>query len=74
MTYEQLIKTISEIVNNEDINKNGLSLVYELPSDIHEKINRDIFYQMNTMNLIFEPTNIFEVEIGGILIKFIKKN
>jgi hypothetical protein len=74
MTYEELIKTVSEIVNNQDINKNGLSLVYELPNDIHEKINRDIFYRMNTMNVIFEPTNIFEVEIGGILIKFIKKN
>lgn len=73
MTYEDLIKTVSEIVNNPDINKNGLGLIYELPKDIHEKINMEIFYQMNSMNIIFKPTDVFEVEIGGILIKFIKK-
>ena len=73
MTYEDLIKTVSEIVNNPDINKNGLGLTYELPKDIHEKINMEIFYQMNSMNIIFNPTDVFEVEIGGILIKFIKK-
>jgi len=73
MTYEDLIKTVSEIVNNPDINKNGLGLTYELPKDIHEKINMEIFYQMNSMNIIFKPTDVFEVEIGGILIKFIKK-
>ena len=73
MTYEELIKTVSEIVNNPDINKNGLSLTYYLPSNVHENINMQIFYTMNSMNIIFEPTDVFEVEIGGILIKFIKK-
>ena len=73
MTYEELIKTVSEIVNNPEINKNGLGLIYELPNDIHEKINMEIFYQMNSMNIIFKPTDVFEVEIGGILIKFVKK-
>ena len=73
MTYEQLIKTVSEIVNNPDINKNGLSLTYHLPSNVHENINMEIFYTMNSMNVRFEPTDVFEVEIGGILIKFIKK-
>lgn len=73
MTYEELIKTISEIVNNPEIKKDGLGLTYELPKDIHEKMNMEIFYQMNSMNVRFSPTDIFEVEIGGILIKFIKK-
>jgi hypothetical protein len=73
MNYEQLIKTVSEIVNNPEINKTGLSLTYELPSDVHQNMNMEIFYTMNSMNVIFEPTDIFEVEIGGILIKFLKK-
>jgi hypothetical protein len=73
MNYEQLIKTVSEIINNPEINKNGLSLIYELPSNIHENINKEIFYTMNSMNITYEPTDIFEVELGGILIKFIKK-
>jgi hypothetical protein len=58
---------------NENINKNGLSLVYDLPKDVHEMMNRDIFHRINSMNVNFEPTNTFEVEIGGILVKFIKK-
>jgi hypothetical protein len=73
MNYEQLIKTVSEIVNNPEINKDGLSLTYELPSDVHQSINMEIFYTMNSMNVRFQPTDIFEVEVGGILIKFIKK-
>lgn len=73
MNYEKLIKTVSEIVNNEDIDKNGLVLLYELPVSIHEQMNREIFYKINSMNVKFEPTDTFEVEIGGILIKFIKK-
>jgi len=72
MNYEQLIKTVSEIVDNENINKNGLGLIYELPSKIHEEINREIFYRINSMNVNFEPTDTFEVEVGGILIKFNK--
>jgi hypothetical protein len=73
MTYETLIETISEIVNNEKINKNGLSLIYELPEPQHVKINQEIFYKMNPINTGFEKSDIFEVEIAGILIKFIKK-
>jgi len=73
MTYEQLIKTVSEIINNPNINSEGIGLTYELIGNIHEKINREIFYTMNSMNIIFTPIDIFEVEIGGILVKFIKK-
>ena len=73
MNYEELIKTVSEIVNNPDINKNGLSLTYELPAELHDNINMEIFYTMNSMNVKYEPTNVFEVEIGGIVIKFMKK-
>ena len=73
MTYEQLIKTVSEILNNPDISSYGIGLTYELPGEIHENINREIFYTMNSMNIIFTPVDVFEVEIGGILIKFIKK-
>jgi hypothetical protein len=73
MNYEELIKTVSEIVNNPEINKNGLSLTYELPQDVHQGIHMELFYTMNSMNVKYEPTNIFEVVIGGMLIKFIKK-
>jgi hypothetical protein len=74
MNYEKLIKTISEMVENNDIEKRGLSLTYVLPEDIHNKMNEDLFYRMGNRMGEFNPTDIFEVSIEGILIKFIRKN
>jgi len=73
MTYEDLINTVSEITNNPNIKKEGLSLTYELPENIHVRMNKEIFYKMNQITTGFAPSDIFEVEIGGLVIKFIKK-
>jgi hypothetical protein len=74
MTYEILINTISEIVNNETINKNGLILTYILPDDVHQQFNEELFHKTQVIGVNFTPSNEYEVEIGGILVKFIKKN
>ena len=74
MTYEILINTVSEIVNNENINKDGLILTYTLPDDIHKSFNEELFYKTKTVGVNFTPTDEYEVEIGGVLIKFLKKN
>ena len=73
MTYEILINTVSEIVNNENISKDGLILTYVLPEEVHKRFNEELFYKSNTIPMNFTPTDEYEVEIGGILIKFIKK-
>lgn len=73
MNYSELIETISEIVNNENIYKNGLSLIYELDNDNHKKMDEHLFYKANPDSTDFIHRDIIEVEIGGIVIKFIKK-
>jgi len=73
MTYEKLIETISEIVENEAITKEGLILVYELTPTNHKKMNEHLFYKSNDATAKFTPSDEFEVELGGILVKFIKK-
>jgi hypothetical protein len=73
MRYEELILTISEIVNNKNINKNGLILLYELPEKEHIKMNEHLFYKITPDGKDFTPTDVFELEIGGILVRFIKK-
>ena len=73
MTYEKLIRTVSEIVDNPDIEKNGLVLVYELPEPIHNKMNEELFYKLK-QGVIFVPADVFEIEIEGILIRFKKDN
>lgn len=73
MRYEELIETISEIINNEKINKNGLVLVYEMSEELHKKTNEEIFYNLyKDREIIY--SDIFEVEIANILIKFVKKD
>jgi len=73
MNYEKLISTVSEIIENEKIEKKGLILNYELSEKTHKQMNEDLFFRMNSSDTIFRPTDIFEVEIDGMLIKFTKK-
>lgn len=71
MIYKDLIETVSLILENEKINKKGLSLVYELEPKEHKSINEQLFYRSNPTGK-FVNSEEFEVELGGILIKFIE--
>lgn len=73
MNYDHLIQTISAIVESEKIEKEGLSLVYELEPKNHKKMNEHLFYKSNPNASDFTPSDEFEVELGGILVKFIKR-
>lgn len=73
MTYEALIEIVSEIVDNERIEKKGLVLTYELSEEEHIKTNENLSYRLFTPTLIPVYTDVFEVEIGGILVRFTKK-
>lgn len=73
MNYNELIDTISEIVNNEKIHKEGLTLVYTLDEQNHKKMDEHLFYKSNPNSAEFIHRDIIEVEIGGVLIKFVKK-
>lgn len=73
MNYEQLIETLSELVDNEKIHKTGLTLVYELEEKNHRQMNEQLFYKSNPSSTPFVGNEVFEVEISGILVRFIKK-
>lgn len=72
MSYEELIETVSLIVENEKIQKVGLTLFYELPEDQHNAINHALFLKTNPYSTKFEPSDEFEVMLGTILVKFKK--
>ena len=74
MNYNQLIETISEVVNNEKIFKENLTLVYELDEQNHLKMDEHLFYKSNPSNVEFTHKDIVEIEIGGVFVKFVKKN
>lgn len=73
MKYDILIETISEILSNPKIYKDGMTITYELDDTMHIKFNEDLFYRTNPPSSIPPITEIIEVELGGILIKFVKK-
>jgi len=72
MTYDELIKTVSLIVENPEIQKVGLTLFYELPQEQHDSINEALFLKANPYSTKFERSDEFEVMLGGILVKFKK--
>ena len=74
MKYDELIKTISEIVNNEEIFKEGLTLTYELEEENHKKMDEHLFYMANPEGTDFEHKDTVFVKFGDIKVKFIKKD
>jgi len=73
MTYEDLIEIFSELVNNENIKKDGLIMFYELPAENHEKLDEHLFYKTNDRNAEFTHQDIIEVEVDGFIVKIIKE-
>lgn len=73
MKYEDLIETISEMVENTKIYKTGLTLAYTLSEKNHRQMNEQLFYKSNPLTAKFEASDEFEVEIGGVIVKFIKE-
>lgn len=73
MNYEKLIETISTVVNSDGIYKKDLTLLYELPSKLHKQMDEHLFYKANPSTTEFVHRDEIELEVGGIKVKFIKK-
>lgn len=73
MNYQELIETVSLMVETEKICKVGLTMQYELEATEHDRINRELFHKSNPYSVDFQSSDEFEVMLGGILIKFVKK-
>jgi len=73
MRYEQVLLTIRNILENELIEKKGLTLIYQLDENDHKKLDEEVYIQINGHINEHEHSDVFEIELGGILVKFIKK-
>lgn len=71
MDYKKLIETISEILENEKIEKKGLTLEYILEDTDHKKLQEYFFYANNSPLTQITYNDVFEIEIGGILVKLV---
>lgn len=73
MRYETLIETISAIINSEEIYKEGMTIIYELPEERHKQMDEHLFYKSNPPNARFEHRDVVELEVDGLTIKFVKE-
>ncbi len=73
MSYDELIETISIMVEESKINKIGLTMTYSLDEANHRTINEILFYKSNPTTDTFIASDEFEVVLGGILVKFVKR-
>ena len=73
MNYEELIETVSLIVENPKILKDGLTLVYQLNDKNYKQMNEHLFYKSNPPSVKFIPSDILEIELGGVLVRLIKE-
>ena len=73
MDYYELIETLTELVTNDKILKDGLIIFYELEEENHRLMDEHLFYKVNEKNIKFEHRDIIEVEVEGITIQIIKK-
>ena len=74
MKYDDIIKTVSEVINNDEINKEGLVLLYEMSESDHKKMDEHLFYKANPESTEFQHKDVIELEIGGIVVRFVKKD
>lgn len=73
MKYDDLMNTITEIINNELIYKKGLKLVYELDSETHYKLEEHIFYSRQIEGEFTPSDDVFELEVDGVVVQIKRK-
>lgn len=73
MKFEDLVKSVSEMHNNENIIIENLTLVYTLPEKKHRQVHEEIFYKNFSADQSPVLADEFEVDMGRITVKFIKQ-
>jgi hypothetical protein len=66
--YNDIVETVSEIVNNDKICKDGLTLNYVISNHNHKKLDETLYHKMNPKGTDYKYTDIIEIEVGGITV------
>lgn len=61
------------MVENKDIITDGLTMVYELSPMNHKGLDEYLYYKGNPTGTDFKHNEVIQVELGGVLVKFIVK-
>jgi len=66
LTYNDIVRTVSAIVEDGRINKTGLTLKYSVSERNHMKLDETLYYKSNPDGRDFVHQDVIEVTLGGI--------
>lgn len=70
MNLDKVLEIANECVENEMIPTEGLTIMYKLDSDIHRKLDEELFYNTNNNLTNFVHNEVIEINIAGITFIF----
>jgi hypothetical protein len=70
MTLEKVLEIAREVLENENIPKDNLTISYKLNKDIHRKLDEELFYKTNNSLSNFKHNKTIELNLGGITFLF----
>lgn len=70
ISFDSILEIASGINDIDVIDTSRLTIVYKLPTKIHYKLDEDLYYRGENRDG-FVHSDVIEVEINGILFKFI---
>ena len=70
MTLEKVLEIAREVLENENIPKDNLTISYKLKKSIHLKLDEELFYKTNNNLSNFKHNKTIELNLGGITFLF----
>ena len=71
MKLDKVLLIVKELLENDNIPKEGLTISYKLNKDEHEKLDRELFYKTNNNYSDFNHNDSIELNLGGITCIFL---
>jgi|TARA_R110000796_G_scaffold114550_5_gene226247 hypothetical protein len=71
MDYEKIVALATEITNNDNIDKNRLTVEYKMTADDHKDLDQRLFYRDNPANAEYTYQDVIEFDAGEFSFRFI---
>lgn len=73
MDYDDIVELASEIIKMDKVKKDGLIMYYELTNTQHRALNEHLYYRGNPKGTDFKHSDVIELDVSGLLFKFVIK-
>ncbi len=71
MNLDGVLNIAKELLENDNIPKQGLTITYKIDKNEHEKLDRELFYKINNTYNGFKHNDTIELDLGGITFIFL---